>query len=153
LRCGYLRFQFPPESTEKIWDWIYETLKKTNPALVYGKCSNGFGLRRTGSWTVRDTIIVGYWARPGMLADFVEAGSMPLVPPIAMGDLTVSIVFAAGVLVRVCTSSEDRRRGNGHVVPVCGGPLYQFRRNFNNLKEAIGIRSQEKTSSATANYV
>lgn len=73
----------------------YETLHQKFPRLVWAQV-NGFGDEGPDADAPGfDT--VAYWARSGLMNDFVEKGSPVVIPPVAFGDADAGSNLAGGI--------------------------------------------------------
>ena len=75
----------------------YETLKKSNPGLIYAHFT-GYG-DKGPSANDPGFDISAFWMRSGPIADWQEKGSFPFLPTYAFGDMVTSSSFLAGILM------------------------------------------------------
>ncbi len=75
----------------------YETVKKTNPALIYALFS-GYGPVGPASDDPGFDISC-FWMRSGPIGDWGEKKSFPLLPTYAFGDMATSSAFLSGILM------------------------------------------------------
>ena len=88
----------------------YETLREINPCLVY--CSiSGFG--QHGPYCDRPGHDLNYMAMSGMLGCLAEAGEKPVLPKVAIADLSAGMFAAIGILAAV---RHRERKGTGQYI-------------------------------------
>lgn len=75
----------------------YETLKKTNPSLIYAHFK-GYG-DKGPSANDPGFDISAFWMRSGPLGDWATKGSFPFLPTYAFGDMATSNAFLSGILM------------------------------------------------------
>ena len=92
----------------------YETVKKTNPGLIYahfkgygdkGPSANDPGFDISAFWMRGPAAndpgfdISAFWMRSGPLGDWQTKGSFPFLPTHAFGDMATSSAFLSGILM------------------------------------------------------
>ena len=75
----------------------YETVKKTNPGLIYAHFK-GYG-DKGPSANDPGFDISAFWMRSGPLGDWQTKGSFPFLPTYAFGDMATSSAFLSGILM------------------------------------------------------
>ena len=75
----------------------HETLKKTNPGLIYAHFK-GYG-DKGPSANDPGFDISAFWLRAGALGDWQTKGSFPFLPTYAFGDMATSSAFLSGILM------------------------------------------------------
>ena len=75
----------------------YETLKETNPSLIYAHFK-GYG-DKGPSANDPGFDISAFWLRAGALGDWQTKGSFPFLPTYAFGDMATSSAFLSGILM------------------------------------------------------
>jgi len=88
----------------------YETMSAKHPRIIWGHVS-GYGTTGPNADEPGfDT--VAYWARGGQLIDFMEYGTAPLVPPIAIADYTLGPVLAGGIAAALYKQQKTGKGSN-----------------------------------------
>ncbi len=75
----------------------YETLKESNPALIYAHFS-GYGPKGPAAADPGFDISC-FWLRSGPIADWGEKGAFPFLPTYAFGDMVSSSAFLSGIVM------------------------------------------------------
>ena len=73
----------------------YETLSRRYPKLIYAQIT-GYGDEGPDA-DLPGFDTAAYWARSGLMSDFVEPGSNIVNPPVGFGDLSAGAVMAGGI--------------------------------------------------------
>lgn len=82
----------------------YDTLKETNPGLIYALFS-GYGPKGPAANDPGFDISC-FWMRSGPIADWSEEGAFPLLPTYAFGDMATSSAFLSGILMALYGRSQ-----------------------------------------------
>jgi CoA:oxalate CoA-transferase len=85
---------FRPDTMEKL-DLGYDSLKKTNPRLVYASCS-GFG--STGSYSKKPAYDITIQALGGIMSLTGEPGGRPVRVGTSIGDIAAGLFTAIGII-------------------------------------------------------
>ena len=82
----------------------YETLKETNPGLIYAHFT-GYGPKGpVASDPGFDTS--AFWLRCGPVADWQTKGAFPFLPTYAFGDMATSNAFLSGILMALFAKTQ-----------------------------------------------
>lgn len=85
----------------------YDTLKEKFPGLIYAHFS-GFGLK--GEESSRPGFdMIAFWMRSGASVDPLAAGTFPIRPSFAFGDIATASEFLAAILMAVIGRQESGR--------------------------------------------
>ena len=99
----------------------YETLGKKFPNLIWAQI-NGFGDEGPDADAPGfDT--VAYWARSGLMNDFVEQGHPIVIPPVGFGDLAAGATLAGGIAAALY-NRERTGKGEKVMISLYGLAIY-----------------------------
>lgn len=82
----------------------YETLKESNPGLIYAHFK-GYGDKGPVA-SNPGFDISAFWMRSGPIADWQTEGSFPLLPTYAFGDMVTSSAFLSGIMMALYAKKE-----------------------------------------------
>lgn len=101
----------------------YETLSSAYPRLVWGAI-NGFGDEGPDAAAPGfDT--VAYWARSGLMHDFVSKGAPIVIPPVGFGDMAAGATLAGGIAAALF-NREKTGKGDKVMVSLYGLAVYSL---------------------------
>lgn len=101
----------------------YESLHARFPKLIWAEV-NGFGDEGPDADAPGfDT--VAYWARSGLMNDFVEAGHPIVIPPVGFGDLNAGATLAGGIAAALY-GREKTGKGEKVMISLYGQAIYNL---------------------------
>ncbi len=125
----------------------YETLSAKYPRLVWGSI-NGFGDEGPDAEAPGfDT--VAYWAKSGLMNDFVSKGAPIVIPPVAFGDMSAGATLAGGIAAALF-SREKTGRGDKVMVSLYGLAVYGLTSPLSAVQRQSNVFPGDRTQPAIA---
>ena len=122
----------------------YETLHTKFPKLIWAQV-NGFGDEGPDADAPGfDT--VAYWARSGLMNDFVEPGAPIVIPPVAFGDLSAGVTLAGGIAAALYSRNQTGQ-GEKVMVSLYGQAIFSLGYALAQTQMGLQLPTSRKTPS------
>ena len=120
----------------------YESLSKEFPKLVWAQV-NGFGDEGPDADAPGfDT--VAYWARSGLMNDFVETGTPIIIPPVGFGDANAGVTLAGGIAAALY-EREKTGHGDKVMLSLYGQAIYNLGHTIVDIQQHDGVYPKSRT--------
>ena len=120
----------------------YESLSKEFPKPVWAQV-NGFGDEGPDADAPGfDT--VAYWARSGLMNDFVETGTPIIIPPVGFGDANAGVTLAGGIAAALY-EREKTGHGDKVMLSLYGQAIYNLGHTIVDIQQHDGVYPKSRT--------